>query len=393
MASNRRLRIVHCFRSPVGGIFRHVRDLALEHSAAGHDVGIVCDSLTGGTYEDGLFDDIRPHLALGIKRLPMHRSVRPADVAAAFGSYREIKQLQPDVLHGHGAKGGAYARIAGSLLRVGRSRVARFYSPHGGSLHYSRNSPEGRFFFTVERQFERMSEGIIFVSAYERDTYRRKVGAPRVTAHLVHNGLRDEEFEPVIPGPDAADFLYIGMMRDLKGPDVFIEAFIRAERKVGHPLSAVMVGDGDDKARYQKTIDRSGIGRRVRMLPAMKAREAFALAKRVVIPSRAESMPYIVMEAVAAGMPLLASRVGGIPEIVGRDNPCLVPPGDAEALAEAMAAAICDAKFMDAGRPDMVNFRERFSTHAMARALTNAYEAVLSRHSLQTIEATGSSLS
>ncbi len=68
------MRIIHCFRSPVGGIFRHVRDLAIEHSKAGHDVGIVCDSTTGGAFEDKLFDQIRPYLSLGLTRIPINRA-------------------------------------------------------------------------------------------------------------------------------------------------------------------------------------------------------------------------------------------------------------------------------------------------------------------------------
>jgi hypothetical protein len=68
------LRIIHCFRSPIGGIFRHVRDLAEAHARQGHEVGIVCDSTTGGRYEDALFDEIRPILALGLVRLPIRRS-------------------------------------------------------------------------------------------------------------------------------------------------------------------------------------------------------------------------------------------------------------------------------------------------------------------------------
>src|ERR1700754_2993131 len=111
------LRILHCFRSPVGGIFRHVRDLVEEQSKAGHEVGILCDSLTGGAHEDRLFDDIRPFLALGLIRLPIRRSVSPSDVATLWTAYKKIKSLRPDVLHGHGAKGGLLARILGSALR------------------------------------------------------------------------------------------------------------------------------------------------------------------------------------------------------------------------------------------------------------------------------------
>ena len=71
MTSAPRYRIVHCFRSPVGGIFRHVRDLAEAQVAAGHEVGMVLDSSTGGAYEDCLLDAIADRFALGVKRIPM----------------------------------------------------------------------------------------------------------------------------------------------------------------------------------------------------------------------------------------------------------------------------------------------------------------------------------
>ncbi|TIW02131.1 MAG: glycosyltransferase family 1 protein, partial [Mesorhizobium sp.] len=96
------LRIVHCFRSPVGGIFRHVRDLTEAQVAAGHAVGIVCDSTTGGDYEERLFEAMKDSLALGIHRTPMQRHVGPGDLASAWRTYRIIQELRPDVLHGHG---------------------------------------------------------------------------------------------------------------------------------------------------------------------------------------------------------------------------------------------------------------------------------------------------
>jgi len=111
----RTLRIVHCFRSPVGGIFRHVRDLTDAQVASGHAVGIICDSTTGGEYEDRLFDAMRDKLALGIHRTPMQRHLGSGDIAAAMRTYGLIRRLKPNILHGHGAKGGAYARLFGTL--------------------------------------------------------------------------------------------------------------------------------------------------------------------------------------------------------------------------------------------------------------------------------------
>ena len=63
--AERALRIVHCFRSPIGGLFRHVADLTQEQARNGHSVGIICDSTTGGEYEERLFERLMPSLALG----------------------------------------------------------------------------------------------------------------------------------------------------------------------------------------------------------------------------------------------------------------------------------------------------------------------------------------
>ena len=393
MTAHQPLRILHCFRSPVGGIFRHVRDLAEEHAKAGHQVGILCDSTTGGAYEEALFESIMPHLALGLTRLPIRRSLGLSDVTTALKSFGEIKNLQPDVLHGHGAKGGAFVRLIGSRLRVSRSCVARFYSPHGGSLHYDKNTLRGQAYFAIERFLERWTDSLVFVSDYERRTYEAKIGTPRAAWRLIHNGLRSHEFDPVITIPDAVDFLYIGMMRDLKGPDVFIEALRRAEQLAGRPLRAVMVGDGDDKPRYKARLETIGMGDRVTLRDAMPAREAFALARTVVIPSRAESMPYIVLEAVAAGKPVISTRVGGIPEILGSDFAGFVPPGDSEALADAMAKATGNADWLPGAMPEMDSFRKSFSAQTMAGRMSALYQEHLGALDPDRTTQTASSLS
>ncbi|MBW3098789.1 glycosyltransferase [Pseudohoeflea coraliihabitans] len=373
MTAGAPLRILHCFRSPVGGIFRHVRDLAWHHARAGHAVGILCDSTTGGPHEDALFAEIAPHLALGITRIPIQRSIGPADFRATSQTLSLLKSCQPDILHGHGAKGGALVRLAGARLAGRQPAATRFYSPHGGSLHYDAHTLRGQAFFAIERLFERWTDTLLFVSDYERQVYSEKVGPPKVPSELIYNGLRADEFEPVTTADDAPEFLYIGMMRDLKGPDIFIAALRRAEQIVRRPLRAVMVGDGDDKPRYRKRIEMLGLGGRVEMHAAMPARAAFAMARHVVVPSRAESMPYIVLEAVAAGKTILASRVGGIPEILGQDSAALVAPGDIEALAQAMARAAEEPHWLQDALPKLDDFRCQFSRETMASRMLALY--------------------
>ncbi len=372
------LRIVHCFRSPVGGIFRHVRDLTESQAAAGHLVGIVCDSTTGGDLEEQLFDELRPSLALGVTRTPMQRHISFGDIADAWRTYGIIKELKPDILHGHGAKGGVYSRVFGSLLRVFRFRVARLYTAHGGSLHYDERTAAGKLFFALERMMARFTDYTLFVSDYERNAYYRKVGQPDRPSALVYNGLQEVEFVSVPAAPDAADFLYIGMMRDLKGPDLFIDALAQVEKRIGRPVTAFMVGGGDQLPRYRAQVERLGLARRVHFVDPMPARLAFALAEFVVVPSRAEAMPYVVLEALAAGKSMIATAVGGIPEIFGPDSPALVRPDSGE-LAERMAEALLAPEAFAGHMPPIDLLRSRFGAETMARDIEKAYMAALPR--------------
>jgi len=219
----RQLRIVHCVRAPIGGIFRNVLDLAAAQTASGHLVGIVLDSLTGGDFEASKIAAAAPHLALGITRLPMPRTVNPMDLLTAWRVFQTVRALAPDILHGHGAKGGSFARLVGTLLSATQKPVARFYSPHGGTLHYAKKSLAGRVFFTVERMLERLCDGIIHVSRYEATTYLDKVGTPRCRASVIVNGLRPEEFAEVMPNMEARLFAAKEVEKDTLRAKAFVQ--------------------------------------------------------------------------------------------------------------------------------------------------------------------------
>ena len=232
-ADGPRLRIVHFIRAPVGGLFRHVRDLAAAQAGAGHQVGIVADAATGGAAAEAAFAALEPSLALGIHRFAMARDIALSDVALVGRLTGRVRALRPDVLHGHGAKGGVYARSVGTLLRATGRPVARVYTPHGGSLHFDAASAKGRIYFTAERALARLTDAFVFVCQYERDTFTAKVGRPRAPATVALNGLRPDEFEPVALAADARDFLFIGELRALKGPDVFVAALAAIARANG----------------------------------------------------------------------------------------------------------------------------------------------------------------
>jgi glycosyltransferase involved in cell wall biosynthesis len=367
------LSILHCLRAPVGGAFRHVSDLAEAQSAAGHRVGIVCDALTGGSVAADRLAALAPCLALGVTRVAMRRTPSPGDVAVSVRLLRRIAALAPDVLHGHGAKGGAYARLAATLVGLGGRRPIAVYTPHGGSLHFDPATLKGRAVFASERLLRRLGDATVFVSAFEAATYAAKVGAPTGLARVIPNGLRPEEFVPVAPTPDAADLLFIGELRLLKGVDVLIDAAARLAA-AGRPVRVVIVGDGPDAARFRADVVRRGLGDAVDFRPPMPIRAALATARAVVMPSRAEALPYVVLETVAAGVPILASRVGGIPEVFAGDDADLLPPGDAAALAAAVTGFLADP---DAHRRAAARRRDaiagRFSLAAMAEATETLY--------------------
>ena len=386
----KKLSIVHVARSPVGGIFRHISDLASAQAEAGHLVGLICDSTSGGALEDERIAALKSQLALGVSRIAMARSIGPGDLPATLSVARHLARMRPDIVHAHGAKGGVYGRLAAALERRKGRAVAAFYSPHGGSLHYDKAALSGRIYFTVERELERLTDGLIHVSAYEAGTYRQKVGAPRCPAHVVLNGLRPEEFAPIVTAPDAADFLFIGELRELKGVDVFIDAIAMLQSE-GHAARAAIVGPAtpEDAQRYREMANEKVRGARIGFHPPMPARQAFAMARTVVVPSRAESLPYLVLEAAAAGMPLITTNVGGIPEIFLGEADRLVQPGEVDPLAVAMRAALAGPDTMAAeamARRERV--KQKFSVAVMAGRIEEIYRAALeARYSAQRVSA------
>lgn len=383
------LRILHCFRSPVGGIFRHVRDLIHQQVAQGHKVGVICDSNTGGEFEENLLAELEPYLELGLFRIPMDRSISPRDLVVLFKLYGKIRAVNADILHSHGAKGGAYARLIGTLLRRadkrksdGQSgkairRPVRLYCPHGGSVHYDQTTLSGRVYFGLERILERFTDRLVFVSAYERDSYFAKVGEAHCPHSLVRNGLNEEEFEPIKPNKDASDLLYIGMMRDLKGVDLFLSALPQVAQKLDRPITATLVGDGPDLPGYKAQADKLGDQVKTKFHTPMPVREAFTLGKALVVPSRAESMPYIVLEALAASRPVLATRVGGIPEIFAENAGALIEPDDVNALVNALSGYLGGTVKAPDFEKMHQSVHQNFSAKAMSSSIMSAYQAAL----------------
>ncbi len=364
-------RILHVFRAPVGGLFRHVVDLARLQAAAGHAVGLVCDSSTGGTRAEQALADLAPSLNLGVFRLPMQRNPHPSDRVACRAVSKRASVVGADVLHGHGAKGGAYARLARA-----RSSTIRAYTPHGGSYNYKPGTAMHRLYMAAERVLAYRTDVFLFESEYVAGRHRAYAGGPERVTRIVHNGISDGEFAPIAPAPDRHDLVYVGELREAKGLPILLHALARLRAK-GHDLRLLMVGSGPDEELLRASADRLGLTRAVAFEPAQAIRSVLARGRILVVPSFAESLPYVVLEAAAASQPMVATNVGGIPEIFGSSSGDLVPPRDAGALADAIARTLGETEEAREARFQALSasVHQRFSMERMGADVLSGYAA------------------
>jgi len=369
------LRILHAVRAPVGGIFRHILDLANGQIERGHQVGILADSLSGGERADAALAQMAPRLALGVHRIAIRREPHPADILLWPRFTSLVSRLKPQVLHGHGAKAGVFIRTKGYS-----EKLIRVYTPHGGSLHYGTDTAKGRLYATVERALMNRTDLFLFESEFARDTYQRVVGRPKGLVRCVFNGVTAKEFDPLVMADDATNVGYVGEFRHIKGADILIEAVAKL-RAAGKPVTLTLAGDGEETAALRALCDSLNLGAAVRFIGHVPARLGFSKGRLLVVPSRGDSMPYVVIEAAAAGMPMIAARVGGIPEIFGPFTDALVPPNDAGVLAGAIAAALDDPAGSEA-RAKLLSERVflHFSQRAMVDGVLNGYRDAFAEH-------------
>ena len=349
-----------------------MHDLARGQAELGLEVGIVCDAATGGAQANAALSRLADACTLGVTRLKMGRNLGFGD----WQNYRAIAKLAAEhginVLHGHGAKGGAYARLAVRALKRKRNETYAFYTPHGGSLHYSPSSLMGRVYISAERRLAPLTDGLIFESVFAARRYSELIGHPTCPVRVVPNGLYPHEFYEPVVADDAVDFVYVGELRELKGVDLLLSAL--AAQATTYPARAVIVGSGPDEDKFKRQARSLGLGGKVQFVGSQPARSAFSRARCVVVPSRAESFPYIVLEAAAARMPLIATNVGGIPEIVAGSATLLVPPGDAEALAAQMRLFLADpGPFLKRAAELQAHVAQRFTVQNMTESIVDFY--------------------
>ena len=376
--SDQKLKILHVFRAPVGGLFRHVLDVARGQAARGHFVGLIVDSMTGGARAEAALAELAPRLVFGIERIAIARQLSPRDLGALHRVTRRIAAVGPDVLHGHGAKGAALVRLAPH-----RTGTIRICTPHGGTLVYRPGTLAGGFYRALERLLSRRTDLFLFESDFAAAEFARTVGRPGGLIRVARNGVGNDELTPIATRPDAADIVCVGELRPVKGYDVLLEALAKLKRS-GRVVRATIAGEGPDAGALKGLGEHLGLMDQIHFAGHLPAREAFAMGRIMVMPSRAESLPYVILEAAAAGMPIIATRIGGIPEIFGPQSSRLVAPDNAAALAAAIGIALTDPAELKRGAAIIqARVRSHFTIDAMVDGGLAAYREALARQQAQ----------
>lgn len=369
------LRVLMIFRAPEGGLFRHVVELAEGLSGHGLQIAFACDAA------------LDAHSSLGIRllaacegrglRVPIVRGGAMSDCVAVWTIFKWLKTIQfvPDVYHGHGAKGGLIARL---VSRFSPHSAVSIYTPHGGSLHYVSKRWLGWLVSWSERLLSKFTDGILFESQFARRIYLEHIGGLSPRHRVVYNGVFPRGGTATV-GPSVKpefDFVYLGELRRLKGLHVLIDALALAQSK-GFCFSLAVYGRGPDEADFKSQATLSGLQRIVWKGYTPTPALAMATGRCLVLPSLAESLPYVVLDAAAQGIPVLCTRVGGVPEIFP-ERRLWVEPGDVPSLADALIrVASAPSDVTDTVQSVAVYVREHFSGDAMVDAVWSFYSELL----------------
>jgi glycosyltransferase involved in cell wall biosynthesis len=234
------------------------------------------------------------------------------DVLNILKLYKIYKDRDIDVIHGHGAKGGLYARILGLLLK---SKVA--YTPHGGSLHDMHGSTMGVLYIIIEKLLYYFTDKFIFESEYSLNAFLNKVNKNRSKLEVNHNGIKINRVinEKELDKKDV-QLSAFGLLRFLKGHDILIKS-ISCLIEQGYRVHLTIYGDGKEKNNLEKIILNLNLQNYVTLAGFVNNPEECMIKSDIVVqPSRFESFGYVPIEAMNLNRPVIVSDVGGLLEIV-----------------------------------------------------------------------------
>lgn len=378
--SARSPRVLEVFQPPDGGVAEHVRLLAAGLQERDHPVAVAGPA--GAAPREAIE-------ALGVEYRPVELTGRVPDPLADWRAGRELRRLVADgrfdLVHAHGQKAGVLGRRAAA--RGGG--LPALYTPHSFVYRTQAMRPRrsAKLRFELGRRLERrLARGTAFVVAVAEDERRTAIAdgiAPAERIVVVYPGVAPPG-PGTVPDPRLREFRgegpllgFVAGLRDQKGLPVLLDALEALAARGRSPRFAI-VGNGPLWAEVAGRVARPALRDSTLLVPFESGAYAYLEAlDGFVLPSLWEGLPMAVLEAMSAGLPVVASAVNGTPEAVEDGvTGYLVPPGDAEALADRLAALAADA---DARRRMGENARavaaERFGADQMVERLIQLYRS------------------
>ncbi len=380
-------------RVNMGGPAIHVSSLAAGLEPRGYETTLVAGSLARG--EDSMAF-LAERLDIPVRTIPeLQREVSPIDDARSVRRMREIiRELRPHILHTHTAKAGAIARAAALVSGAARPAIL-VHTFHGHVLKGYFDPVRTAFFKEVERSLARVTDALVAVSPEVRDELVAAGIAPREKFSVIRLGIPLEERL----GDATADLDYrrlygisesafvvgwVGRMTDVKDTDAVLE-IVRAARDRGLEAVLVMVGDGPDRVRLEQLAHDIGIARSTFFVGYQpEVAGYYRLFDAFLLPSVNEGTPVSAIEALASGTPVVATRVGGVPDVVrdGEDG-FLFEPGDTDGAAERLALLASDATLRSAlGASGRERVLRRYSVSRLVEDVDRLYRSLLSERGL-----------
>jgi glycosyltransferase involved in cell wall biosynthesis len=345
-------------RLNMGGPALHVAYLTAGLRDRGYDTTLVAGTLARG--EDSMAF-VAEELGIEVERIAeLQREISPLrDVRSVLHLARTIRRVRPQILHTHTAKAGAVGRIAALLAGDARPPII-VHTFHGHVLRGYFGPLRSRAFALLERRLAELTTALVAVSPEVRDDLVALGVAPREKFAVIRLGIelgdrvrveengRDATRRMLGIPPDAFTVGWIGRMTGVKRTDDVLLAF-RSLRERGVAARLCLVGDGPDREHVELRAHELGVMRETLFLGYQEdVAPYYAAFDAFVLPSGNEGTPVTTIEALAAGRPVVATRVGGVPDVVrdGEDG-FLVDPGDIEELADRLATLAGDAELRE----------------------------------------------
>jgi glycosyltransferase involved in cell wall biosynthesis len=289
---------------------------------------------------------------VGVITIPtLVRRISPwHDLRAFLAILRHLCRLRPDIVHTHTSKAGLLGRLAAWLARV----PVVVHTPHGHVFYGHFGLTLSRFFLLVERMLSRITNHLVALTPGEAEDYVDLGVMPPHKISVIPSGIDLRRFlgarvdrlskRRELGLPSAALTVgFVGWLLPIKGVSFLVRAM--PDILARHPESfLVLVGKGDHEATLRSLTDSLGLNGRVLFLGwRPDVEEILPCLDLLVLPSLNEGMGRVVLEAMAAGVPIVASRVGGVPDLVwDGQNGLLVPPADSGALKRAICQLFRD---------------------------------------------------